>query len=87
MAKAVIFDHTFGGEVDDREHVLRVYRAHNAAVKAALPPERLLVFDGAEGWGPLCAFLEVAVPDKPYPNTSSTAEFQARWPQPAKAGD
>ncbi|MCA8927804.1 MAG: sulfotransferase family protein [Alphaproteobacteria bacterium] len=79
MAKAVIIDKVFGGEVDDREHVLSVYRAHNAAVKAEVPVDKLLVFDGADGWAPLCAFLGVPVPDEAYPNTNSTADFQARW--------
>ena len=79
MAEEVIVRHTFGGNVTDKDHVLAVYRAHNAAVKAAFGPERLLVFDGAEGWEPLCAFLGVRVPDADYPNTNSTAEFQARF--------
>jgi len=78
MAEEVIVRGTFGGKVFDREHVLRIYHAHNAAVKATIPPERLLAFDGAQGWEPLCAFLGVPVPDEPYPNTNSTAEFQAR---------
>ncbi len=78
MAEEVILRYTFGNRVHDKEHVLSVYRAHNAAVKAAIPPERLLVFDGADGWEPLCAFLGVPEPDKSYPNTNSTAEFQER---------
>lgn len=81
MAEEVVLRHTFGGNVTDKEHVLSVYRAHNAAVKATVPPERLLVFDGADGWEPLCNFLGVPVPDEPYPNTNSTAEFQARFHQ------
>jgi len=79
MAKAVIIDRVFGGEVDDREHVLRVYRAHNAAVRAEVPADKLLVFDGADGWQPLCEFLGVPVPEIPYPNTNTTADFQGRW--------
>lgn len=78
MAQEVIFKHTFGGKVDDREHVLAVYRAHNAAVKAEVPPDKLLVFEGADGWEPLCHFLGVPVPAEPYPNTNSTAEFRER---------
>lgn len=79
MARAVIIDGVFGGEVDDRAHVVSIYRAHNIAVKAEVPAEKLLVFDGAEGWGPLCDFLGVPVPQTPYPNTNTTADFQARW--------
>jgi hypothetical protein len=79
MAKAVIIDKTFGGEVDDREHVLCVYRAHNAAVKAEVPADQLLIFEGADGWAPLCAFLGVPIPDQPYPSTNTRADFQGRW--------
>lgn len=79
MTEEVVLRHTFGGRVHDKEHVLNVYRAHNAAVKATIPPERLLVFDGADGWEPLCKFLGLPVPAEPYPNTNSTAEFQARF--------
>jgi len=79
MAKAVIIDKLFGGEVDDREHVLCVYRAHNAAVKAEVPADQLLIFEGADGWAPLCAFLGVPIPDQPYPSTNTRADFQGRW--------
>lgn len=37
--------------------------------------ERLLVFDVAEGWGPLCAFLGVPVPDEPFPHRNLRADF------------
>ena len=45
---------------------------------AGVPKDRLLVFDVAEGWGPLCDFLGVAAPDTPYPRENSTEQFQAR---------
>jgi hypothetical protein len=86
MAEEVILRRTFNNRVKDREHVLNVYRAHNAAVKATIPPERLLVFDGADGWEPLCAFLEVQAPSEPYPNTNSTSEFQARFHERQRTG-
>jgi hypothetical protein len=59
-----------------------------------IPPERLLVYDVAEGWAPLCAFLGVPVPDGPMPKVNSTEEFQrehaqriesANRPAPAEA--
>ena len=37
--------------------------------------ERLLVFDVAEGWAPLCAFLNEAIPNEPFPRVNSTEEF------------
>jgi hypothetical protein len=41
---------------------------HNEAVKATVPPERLLVFNFQDGWEPLCKFLGFPVPDEPFPH-------------------
>ncbi len=46
-------------------------------VVAAVPPERLLVFEAKEGWEPLCKFLGVPVPtDGPYPRSNDTNEYR-----------
>lgn len=51
----------FGG--DFSAHGKRVFSEHYAHVRAVVPPERLLEYRvGADGWGPLCAFLGVEVP-------------------------
>jgi hypothetical protein len=47
----------------------------NAQVKETVPSDRLLVWDPADGWGPLCEFLEVAVPDGDVPRVNDTAAF------------
>ena len=40
---------------------------------------RLLVYQVSAGWGPLCSFLGVPVPqDQPFPHPNDAAEFQAR---------
>ncbi|TJW26691.1 MAG: hypothetical protein E5X59_40030, partial [Mesorhizobium sp.] len=44
------------------------YNTYTEEVKAAVPPEKLLVFTVTEGWGPLCRFLSVAEPQEPFPN-------------------
>jgi len=46
-----------------------------AQVKADVPAERLLVWEPADGWAPLCEFLDVAVPDGPLPRVNDTAAF------------
>lgn len=66
---------TFGGVLDDRENGLAAYRRRTEEVRAALPAGRLLVFDVAEGWAPLCAFLDVPVPDEPFPHHNLRADF------------
>lgn len=64
----------FDGRMDDREHMVACFERHNAEVIAGLPPERLLVFEARDGWGPLCEFLGVEVPDEPYPRVNSREE-------------
>ena len=62
----------------DRAYMTDYFRRHTEAVKAAIPAERLLVFEVGEGWDRLCKFLGVPVPAEPYPSENSTADFQAR---------
>ncbi len=78
MATYIVREKTFGGRTD-KDHAIAVYKAHNAAVKAALG-DRLLVYDVAQGWGPLCAHLGVAVPEAPFPYTNTTEQFRSRMP-------
>ncbi len=78
MTRKLILENTFGGEIDDKDHVLGVYRRHNEAVKAELPTNRLLTYDVSEGWEPLCEFLGVPIPDEDFPRTNTTADFRAR---------
>jgi Sulfotransferase domain len=66
---------TFSGVLDDKEIGLAAFRQRTKDVREALPPSSLLVFDVAEGWGPLCAFLGVEVPDEPFPHHNLRADF------------
>jgi hypothetical protein len=44
-----------------------------------VPPERLIVYEVKEGWGPLCAFLGVPIPEgKPFPHLNDAQEFRSR---------
>ena len=40
-------------------------------VMAHVPKERLLVFQASMGWEPLCEFLGLPCPDKPFPKTNT----------------
>lgn len=66
---------TFVGGTRDRDVIRRAYRQRTEEVRAAVPPEQLLVYDVADGWEPLCAFLEVPVPDSPFPYRNDSARF------------
>ena len=83
MAREVVWARTFGGRFADREHAVRVFTEHNEAVRREVPAERLLEFEVAQGWQPLCDFLGVAVPPEPFPRTNDSASFQAHFMQRA----
>jgi len=76
MATKVI-GRLFDNRMHDRDHVTSVFKAHNARVREVIAPERLLVYEVAQGWEPLCAFLGVSVPDTPMPKVNSTEDFRA----------
>jgi len=80
MAFELIWDGLFGGRMDDKDHVIGVYLAHNRRVREIVPANRLLVFEASQGWEPLCAFLGRPAPAAPYPRVNSTEEFQSRRP-------
>jgi hypothetical protein len=77
MARKAILGETFDNRFEDKAHAIEVFHKHNQAVRDAIDPARLLEFDVREGWGPLCRFLEVPVPDEPFPRLNDTATFQA----------
>jgi hypothetical protein len=65
----------FGKDYKNKEKVIAHYNAHNEEVMNTIPHGKLLVFDPRKGWEPLCSFLGVPVPDTPFPNTNSKAQF------------
>jgi hypothetical protein len=73
--------------LDDRAWMTDHFRRHTEEVKAAIAPERLLIYEVGEGWDRLCAFLGVPVPADPYPSENSREEFidRARAMQAAMA--
>lgn len=65
----------FQGEIEDAEHGVAMFNQHIEKVKSSIEPDRLLIYDVREGWGPLCAFLGKPVPDTPFPRVNSRDEF------------
>jgi hypothetical protein len=84
MMKKIFIDTFKGVPLTDQAHTMSVFEAHNQEVIATIAPERLLVFEAVQGWEPLCAFLGVPVPDVPYINVNSSAEFTERLKELAK---
>jgi len=75
----------FIGRLHDHAFLIDYFHRHTEAVKAAIAPERLLIYEAGQGWEPLCRFLGVAKPEAPYPSENSTAEFISRQTAPPQA--
>jgi hypothetical protein len=52
---------------------------------ATVPAERLLVWSPADGWEPLCEFLEAPVPAAPLPRVNDSKMFNDRIIEAAMA--
>jgi len=78
LADRLVWEGTFGGRFEDRDHAMEVFERHNEAVRLSVPPERLLVFDVREGWAPLCDFLDVEAPDVPFPRLNEARQMRRR---------
>jgi hypothetical protein len=50
----------------------------NQQVKDTVPADRLLVWSVGDGWEPLCEFLELPVPDTPFPHLNDSKVFVDR---------
>lgn len=74
MAYRTIVDQTFGGD-DSPENAKRAFLSHAETVRQTIPADRLLVFEVSAGWGPLCDFLGVPVPDRPFPRSNDRSAF------------
>jgi hypothetical protein len=48
---------------------------YEAQVQRNIPQDRLLVWSVGEGWEPLCRFLEVEVPDTPFPRLNDSRMY------------
>ncbi len=63
----------------DKDSAISAYRRNNEKVRATIPANRLLIFTPSDGWGPLCAFLGVEVPEGDFPRSHARDEFWAHF--------
>jgi Sulfotransferase domain len=74
MATAMLLQ--FCPDVTDPAAAKAAYERHNANVRANAPAQRLVEWHPGDGWEPICAALDVAVPDVPFPHVNTTDEFR-----------
>jgi len=65
----------FSAVDEGEEAAVKFWNEHVNEVKSIIPAENLLVWEVKEGWAPLCKFLDLPIPDVPFPNVNDTAEI------------
>jgi hypothetical protein len=76
MSSKLIWQRSHKGTMNDKVAAIARYHEHVEEIKAAVPPERLLIFKVDQGWEPLCKFLDVEVPKSEFPNVNDRAEVK-----------
>lgn len=76
----------FSDQLDDADAMMAAFDAHNAAVRAGVPADRLLEWTPSDGWGPICERLGLPVPVDPFPVTNTTDDFRAMLGMPPLEG-
>ncbi len=74
----VIWGNFFEGKFEDKPYAIKRFSDWTEEVKRVVPADRLLIFEVAQGWQPLCEFLNKPIPSIPFPKVNDTAEFNAR---------
>ncbi len=78
LRNKMIWDRFFEGRFEDKGYAIQRFKKHNEEVKRFVPPEKLLVYQVSEGWGPLCRFLNVPLPNSPFPHKNQRTDFGKR---------
>ena len=71
----IIWKGNLQGVFEDCEKTIEVYMEWIEEVKSTVPADRLLVYEVKDGWKPLCDFLGLPVPDKPFPHVNERRSF------------
>jgi hypothetical protein len=67
-----------GGEQAESGSLADAMRRYNDEVRETVPSDRLLVWQPSDGWEPLCDFLELPVPETPFPHLNDSESFAER---------
>lgn len=75
MMDGLIWNGMLKGTMENRDAAVARYHEHLAEVREAIPADQFLEFSVAEGWDPLCKFLEVPTPETAFPNMNEREQM------------
>lgn len=78
MAKMLILDGIFEGRFEEKAFAIEKLQTYSEQIKTAVPKNQLLVMNIADGWQPLCDFLDLPVPQQDFPRSNTRTEFRDR---------
>lgn len=67
----------FSTDFTNKDAMIAAFEKHNDAVRRTIPADRLLEWQAADGWAPICERLGLPVPDAPFPVANTTEDFRA----------
>ncbi len=73
MMQKTVYD-TMNNRMQDKEYTVAFFENRTQEIINTIAPERLLVYQVKQGWGPLCEFLDIPVPDMDSPRVNSRDE-------------
>ncbi len=76
----------FGKDLFNRQEVISRYNMHTENVLKQFSDDRILLFNAKDGWEPLCRFLNVELPEVPFPHFNKRTEFQGKVEVIGKGG-
>lgn len=76
MVEKTVWQNELNGQFTNREAMLAFFERRRDEVKAHVPADQLLIHSASEGWEPLCNFLGVEVPNRPYPWVNEGARIR-----------
>lgn len=74
LAHNEVLVNTFAGE-SGRAYLAQIYAQHRERVSSLIPADQLLYFELAQGWRPLCEFLQCQILDEDFPRSNSSENF------------
>ncbi len=78
LSEQLILERFFSGRYNEKHYCIAKYDRHVESVRKLIKPANLLEYDVIDGWQPLCEFLDVSVPEEPFPVTNTRSSFISR---------